>query len=101
MLRQFSQQAGLKAAKALKGVDSPQSPAMLESGEAKSLKEIATREGIDNSYVSRMVNLTTLAPDVVAAILDDALPNHITLFDLAVDPPALWDEQRERVGLAG
>ena len=54
---------------------------------------------IDNSYVSRMVNLTTLAPDIVAAILDDALPNHITLFDLAVDPPALWDEQRERVGL--
>lgn len=60
-------------------------------GEAKSLKEIAAREGIDNSYVSRMVNLTTLAPDIVAAILDDALPNHITLFDLAVDPPALWD----------
>ena len=72
---------------------------MLESGEAKSLKEIAAREGIDNSYVSRMVNLTTLAPDIVAAILDDTLPSHITLFDLAVDPPALWDEQRERVGL--
>ena len=68
--------------------------AILESGEAKSLKEIAAREGIDNSYVSRMVNLTTLAPDIVAAILDDTLPNHITLFDLAVDPPALWDEQR-------
>jgi hypothetical protein len=31
--------------------------------------------------------------------LDDTLPNHITLFDLAVDPPALWDEQRARVGL--
>jgi hypothetical protein len=45
--------------------------AMLESGEAKSLKEIARREGVDNSYVSRMVNLTTLAPDIVAAILDD------------------------------
>jgi hypothetical protein len=27
------------------------------------------------------------------------VPNHITLFDLAVDPPALWDEQRKRVGL--
>ena len=70
-----------------------------ESEEAKSLKEIATWEGIDNSYVSRMVNLTTLAPDIVAAILDDALPNHIMLFDLAVDPPVLRDEQRERVGL--
>ncbi|WP_442592557.1 hypothetical protein ACSBPU_13250 [Parapusillimonas sp. JC17] len=29
--------------------------------------------------------------------LDDALPNHVTLFDLAVDPPALWDEQRARL----
>ena len=63
--------------------------AMLETGEAKSLKEIATQEGIDNSYVSRMVNLTTLAPDIVAFILDDAMPNHVTLFDLAVDPPTL------------
>jgi hypothetical protein len=70
---------------------------MLESGEVKSLKEIAARKGIDSSYVSRMVNLTTLAPDIVAAILDDALPNHITLFDLAVDPPVLWEEQRERI----
>ena len=70
---------------------------MLESGEAKSLKEIAAHEGVDNSYVSRMVNLTSLAPDIVTAILDDALPNHVTLFDLAVDPPALWDAQRGRV----
>lgn len=71
--------------------------AMLESGEVESLKEIAARESVDNSYVSRMVNLTTLAPDIVAAILDDALPNYITLFDLAVDPPALWEEQRVRI----
>lgn len=71
--------------------------AMLESGETKSLKEIAAREGIDSSYVSRMVNLTTLAPDIVAAILDDKLPNHITLFDLAVDPPLLWEKQWEQM----
>ena len=37
---------------------------MLESGEVKTLTEIAKREGVDNSYVSRMVNLTTLAPDM-------------------------------------
>jgi len=41
-----------------------------------------------------MVNLTTLAPDIVEAILEDALPDHLTLFDLAVDPPARWGEQR-------
>ena len=68
--------------------------AMLESGKVKNLTEIAALEGVDNSYVSRMVNLTTLAPDLVEAILEDALPDHLTLFDLAVDPPALWEEQR-------
>lgn len=55
------------------------------------------RKGIGSSYISRMVNQTTLTPDIVAAILDDALPNHVTLFDLAVDPPALWDEHRARL----
>ena len=71
--------------------------AMLESGKVKTMTEIAEREGIDNSYVSRMVNLTTLAPDIVEAILEDALPDHLTLFDIAVDPPSLWEEQRARV----
>jgi hypothetical protein len=41
--------------------------ATLESGEARSMKEIARREGVDDSYVSRMVNLTRLAPVVVVA----------------------------------
>lgn len=71
--------------------------AMLESGEVKSLRELARTEGVDSSYVSRMVNLTTLAPDIVAAILDDTLPNHVTLFGLAVDPPALWEAQRNSI----
>lgn len=70
---------------------------MLETGAAKSLREIAALEGVDNSYVSRMVNLTTLAPDIVAAILDNTLPETLTLFDLAVDPPAVWDEQLSRI----
>ena len=58
---------------------------MLEDSKAKSLREIAAKEKVDNSYVSRMVNLTLLAPDIVAAILDDQLPEGISLFDLAVD----------------
>lgn len=74
--------------------------AMLESGEVKSLKEIAVREGVDSSYVSRMINLTTLAPEIVAAILDETLPDNIVLFDLAVDPPALWEEQWRRIKCA-
>ena len=72
--------------------------AMLESGQVSSLREIAAREGVDNSYVSRMMNLTVLAPDIVEAILDDTLPDHLTLFDIAVDPQAPWKEQRYRLG---
>jgi hypothetical protein len=47
--------------------------------------------------VSRMANLTTLAPDIVAAILDEALPPEVTLFDLAAGTPLLREEQRVRV----
>ena len=68
--------------------------AMLEYGKLKNLTEIVALEGVDNSYVSRMVNLTTLAPDIVAAILDETLPDHVILFDLASGTPLLWDEQR-------
>ena len=64
--------------------------AMLESGEIKTLRELAVREGVDNSYVSRMINLTMLSPYVVAAILDDALPGHTTLLEQAADPPLVW-----------
>ena len=66
--------------------------AMLESGEVKSMKEIARREGVDDSYVSRMVNLTTLAPDIVAAILDQTLPPEMALFELASGTPVVWGE---------
>jgi hypothetical protein len=69
--------------------------AILESGNARNLAEVAEMEGMDRAYVSRMVNLTTLAPDIVAAILDESLPDHVTLFDLASGTPLLWDEQRE------
>jgi len=57
------------------------------------MKEIARREGVDDSYVSRMVNLTTLAPVIVAAILDETLPSEVTLFELAAGTPLVWEEQ--------
>jgi hypothetical protein len=83
--------------------------AMLESGEAKSITELAAREKIDNSYMCRMLNLTTLAPDIVAAILDETLPQHVTVHELsppvlagvAISPPVLWEEQRARIGVVG
>ena len=42
--------------------------------------------------------MTTLAPDIVAAILDETLPPHVTVHDLAISPPLPWEEQRKRIG---
>jgi hypothetical protein len=71
---------------------------MFESGNVRNLAEVARLEGIDSSYVSRMVNLTTLAPDIVEAILDGTLPDHVTLFDIASNTPLLWEDQRALLG---
>jgi hypothetical protein len=71
----------------------------LNPGKLKSLKEIAERENIDNRYVRRMVNLICLVPDIVAAILEDELPDHITLFELAVEPVVLWETQIQKLSV--
>lgn len=65
--------------------------AMLESGEVRTMRELAVRESVDNSYVSRMINMTLLPPWTIAAILDDTLPDDAILFDMAVDPPLVWE----------
>jgi hypothetical protein len=56
-----------------------------------------TGEAVDSSYVSRMDNLTTLAPDIVASILDEALPPEVTLYELAVDPPSRANRADSRI----
>ena len=71
---------------------------MLEAGEVSSLREIAKRDGADHSYVAKHLNLTLLAPDIVAAILDDALPDGVRLSALLTSPPVLWEEQRAALG---
>lgn len=64
--------------------------AMLEDGEAASLSDIARREGTDVSYVARVLNLTTLAPEIVEAILDDSLRETMGVADLAINPQLTW-----------
>jgi hypothetical protein len=43
---------------------------MLEHGEYGTLAELADAEGISRSYVSRVLRLTLLAPDIAERILD-------------------------------
>ena len=52
---------------------------MLESGQFATINELAAAEKINSSYVSRVLRLTLLAPDIVEAILDGRQPEAITL----------------------
>ena len=47
---------------------------MLESGEFATFAELTEREGIAPSYITRVLRLTLLAPEVVQAILDGRQP---------------------------
>ncbi|MBT2746206.1 MULTISPECIES: LacI family transcriptional regulator [unclassified Lysobacter] len=71
---------------------------MLDHGEVASTKDIADSGNIDRSYVSRMINMTMLTPEIIESILDDTLPD-FTLADIAIAPPDLWDEQLRKFRL--
>jgi hypothetical protein len=67
---------------------------LLESAEFATIAELAEREGIASSYMTRVLRLTLLAPDIVQAILDGTQGPEVTLAKLMEPPPLGWDEQR-------
>ena len=67
---------------------------MLESGDFVTVAELAAREGIAVSYLTRVLRLTQLAPDLVEAILDGQQGPGVTLARLMESFPAPWTEQR-------
>ncbi len=69
---------------------------MLESGQVRSLNELAEAEEINPSYLSRIYRLTLLAPDIVEAILDGRQPRALQLADLMDEMPVEWERQREK-----
>jgi len=71
---------------------------MLESGEYATIGDLAHKEGIAPSYLTRVLRLTLLAPDIVEAILDGTQGPEITLARLMDGVPVEWGEQRGRWG---
>jgi hypothetical protein len=67
---------------------------MLETGVVSSVGEIATREAINKSYVSRVLRLTLLAPEIVEAILDGRHAPEMTLPVLMGTFPVEWTRQK-------
>jgi len=73
---------------------------MLDAGHYATVKDLAAAEKINSSYVSRVLRLTLLAPDIVEAILDGRQPEGVTLPALMEPFPVEWAEQG-RTAVAG
>ncbi|ROU03845.1 hypothetical protein [Histidinibacterium lentulum] len=67
---------------------------MLESGEFATIAELAEREGIAPSYMTRVLRLTQLAPDIVEAILDGKQRPEVALAQLLEPFPIIWTDQQ-------
>ena len=67
---------------------------MLEAGRFATINELAAAEKINSSYVSRVLRLTLLAPDIVEAILDGRQAEGITLPRLMAPFRVEWERQR-------
>ena len=66
---------------------------MLEAGEFATIAELAEREGIAPSYITRVLRLTLLAPDIVEAILDGKQGPEVTLAQGLEPFPLAWQLQ--------
>jgi len=68
---------------------------MLETSRFATLNELAAAEKINSSYVSRLLRLTLLAPDIVEAILDGRQPVGMTLPGFMEPFPVDWGRQED------
>jgi hypothetical protein len=69
---------------------------LLDEGVYATVSEIGNAENISKSYVSRILRLALLAPDVVEAILEGKTDQMLLLEQLERPLPADWREQREQ-----
>ena len=71
---------------------------LLDKGRFHSIGELAESINIDRAYIGRLLNLTLLAPDIIASILDGSEPSGLSLERLTRNTPLSWEKQRRRFG---
>lgn len=73
---------------------------LLETGTYATVEEIARAEKINTSYVSRVLRLTLLAPEIIEMILDGRHPTDLNMAALMAPFPVEWEEQKRLFLLA-
>ena len=72
---------------------------MLDTGEHATLEDLARAKGVHATYVSRVLRLTLLAPNIVEAILDGRQPGELQLEGLLERLPLDWGRQRQLLAI--
>ena len=70
---------------------------MIDAGEVANATELARRFRLEPGWVSEVLRMTRLAPDIIRAVLDGRQPRHLNLHALRgrqAEVPLDWDEQR-------
>jgi site-specific DNA recombinase len=67
-------------------------------GKVRGRRSLADQTGLDERYVSRILQCAFLAPDIVEAILDGRQPADFSMEKLRTGLPLSWAEQRQRFG---
>ena len=74
---------------------------MIENGQFGSIGDLADRIDVDAAYVRRIIKLTTLAPDIVMALMNGEESEGLSLARLVKAFPVDWLEQRRLLGFGG
>ena len=74
---------------------------LLETGFYITVEEIAVAEKINPSYVSRVLRLTLLAPEIIEMIVDGRHPTDLTLVSFMKPFPLEWKEQKQQFRIDG
>jgi hypothetical protein len=69
---------------------------MLDEGVHATIEDLARANRVHATYVSRVLRLTLLAPEIVEAILDGRQPAELQLDELLAGFPLDWRQQAER-----
>ena len=67
---------------------------MLQEGDYQTLEEVADAENINPSYVSRLLRMTLLSPEIVGAILMGKQPECLTMARAMQPFSTNWLQQR-------
>jgi hypothetical protein len=73
---------------------------LLETGDFSTIEEIAEAENINPSYVSRVLRMTLLVPEIVEAILAGRQPEGLTMARAMQPFPVDWYIQKQKMGAA-